>query len=374
MSKIVRLFLALAVTAGLCSSATAQYERKSVFSHRYHIDEEELSCADCHGEANASDSANDDLNPVPTVCLDCHDPGTVNTTWAPKTREYIFSHNYHLDALDLTCTDCHASVQHMDNAKESGLPIMADCMTCHNDVAAPRACAACHTSPQAALVPATHAPGWEREHGLQARITDTSCLPCHSVDQCQQCHEGALLAEWDNGVVQNTFAPELQGDAGLVVKRVHHLNYRFLHALEARGKSSYCATCHEVDSGDFCADCHNPAMNADIRPVWHGGADWGALAGGVGSGGGRHAELARRDLENCAACHGIQSDDPTCLTCHMDGTRGKGNDPSTHARSFVGDIGNGDFHDDEDATCFVCHTYKGPIGGDGFCGYCHGGK
>ncbi len=374
MSKIALSALALILAAGLLNRAAAQYERQSVFSHRYHIEEEELDCADCHTRAQKSNLSADNLNPDPATCADCHDPGTVSTSWPEAQRDYAFSHNYHTDALELNCKKCHAQVPRLDRKTPEALPAMADCMTCHSGEAAPRDCAACHNAPRASLTPESHAPGWKREHGRQARITDASCIPCHSVDQCQECHDGAILAEWSDDSVQTTSAPESEGSDQLTVKRMHNLNYRFLHVLDARGKASACVTCHELDSGDFCADCHNPAKNADIRPAWHGGADWGALAGGVGSGGGRHAELARRDLENCAACHGVQGDDPTCLLCHMDRTRGLGNDPQTHARSFAGDIGEGDFHDDDGAACFVCHTYRGPAGGNGFCGYCHEGK
>jgi len=207
------------------------------------------------------------------------------------------------------------------------------------------------------------------------------------VSDCQECHEGGALTELAEpvggqheraGIREAPLAPEIEGTQGMILKR-HGLNYRFLHGIEARGKRSYCATCHELDIGDFCAECHNQGMNEKgmnptIRPLWHGGADWGALAGGVGSGGGRHAEMARRDIETCVACHNLQGDDPTCLLCHMDRTRGRGNDPKTHSTSFASDMGEGDFHDDEGAMCYTCHLYKGPAGGDGFCGYCHGRK
>ena len=53
------------------------------------------------------------------------------------------------------------------------------------------------------------------------------------------------------------FAAQLEG-SGNVVDRVHGLNFRFLHGIEARGKSSDCLTCHEIDNGDFCAECHTP--------------------------------------------------------------------------------------------------------------------
>jgi hypothetical protein len=247
-------------------------------------------------------------------------------------------------------------------------------MACHSGLTAPRDCEACHHADRQALVPASHAAGWGREHGRTARITDATCVPCHAVSECQECHDGAQLTDMValGAHAGSAFGPELEGAAGQILQRVHGLNYRFLHSLDARGKTSDCLTCHDLAAGDFCAECHNPAGDGR-RPMWHGGADWGALAGAVGSGGGRHASLARRDLENCAVCHEPQGDDPSCLLCHMDRTPGLGNDPRTHRRSFADDVGEGDFHDDDGALCFACHTNT-MSAGTGFCGYCHGAE
>ena len=168
---------------------------------------------------------------------------------------------------------------------------------------------------------------------------------------------------------QTPTAPQLTGSAGTVLQSVHGLNFRFLHSLEARGKGSDCLVCHELDSGDFCAQCHNPAGDEGLRPAWHGGADWGAQAAVVGTGGGRHAELARQDMESCVACHDVGGEDPVCLLCHIDRNPGRGNDPRTHDSAFADDIGDGDFDDDDGANCFACHTRANTP--DSFCSYCH---
>ncbi|MEW6749592.1 MAG: cytochrome c3 family protein [Candidatus Latescibacterota bacterium] len=341
------------------------------FPHRVHVVDQGMACGDCHAGVAESRLASDDLNPGAPVCLDCHDQGSVPAPVPAPGREYRFAHQDHA-ALGLECQRCHAGVLH-EEAGARGLPLMAECMTCHNGVAADRQCGACHTRDRAFLVPASHQPGWRSEHGRQARITDSSCIPCHTVDTCEECHGGALLLDLGGqlGARQTPFAPELEGAAGQTVKRVHGLNYRFLHALEARGKGSNCAVCHDVENGDFCAQCHNPQADPSIRPVWHGGADWGALAGGVGTGGGRHAELARRDMESCVACHEVQGSDPSCLLCHMDRAPGRGNDPRTHSTSFAGDVGEGDFHDDDGAACFACHVRSDRDDPQGLCAYCH---
>ena len=359
--------LALAV-AGLASWTPARAE-EPVFPHLLHVEEEGLECVDCHGLAVESSQADDHLLDA-GACLDCHDEGDVPTEWPATGRDILFPHQHHVVGLDLDCRSCHAGVLREGVA---ALPAMDGCMTCHTGLQAPRECSACHLAELVELVPPYHDAGWTDGHGQLARISDTGCVPCHAVSDCQECHEGALLTELAAlGVARQTpFGPQLAGSDGQIIQRVHGLNYRFLHALEARGKASNCISCHELDTGDFCGECHNPAGDAGLRPMWHGGADWGALAGAVGSGGGRHADMARRDMENCAACHETQGDDPTCLLCHMDRTPGRGNDPRTHGRDFADEVGEGDFHDDPDALCYACHQRQ-TVAGAGFCGYCHG--
>jgi hypothetical protein len=187
-------------------------------------------------------------------------------------------------------------------------------MGCHNAQAAPRECESCHLQPRAELKPGSHQPGWKTGHGPEARLADSSCLPCHRAGECQECHEGALLSELAGGRRQTPFASRLESEKGQALLEVHGLNYRFLHGLEARGKASECATCHELEAGDFCAQCHNPGGDPGLRPVWHGGADWVPLQGG-----GRHASLARQDLENCISCHDLEGREPTCQRCHQAG-------------------------------------------------------
>lgn len=56
---------------------------------------------------------------------------------------------------------------------------------------------------------------------------------------------------------------------------------------------------------------------------------------GVGSGGGDHATLAKRDIERCMSCHDVNGADPTCITCHFDADGIKGTNPKTHPVGFM---------------------------------------
>ena len=86
----------------------------------------------------------------------------------------------------------------------------------------------------------------------------------------------------------------------------------------------------------------------------------------------QHDELAKRDIENCAACHDVQGADPNCILCHSDPDGVKGTNPKTHEINFMRDV-EGDWHTDVRSICYDCHSSSN-TSGVGFCGYCHGVK
>ena len=158
------------------------------------------------------------------------------------------------------------------------------------------------------------------------------------------------------------------------LERVHGLDYRFTHGIDAKGKESTCMTCHETET--FCVECHNSSGGdfamGGFTPVSHQAPDFIIL--GVGSGGGEHAKLARRDIESCSSCHDVEGADPSCILCHVDPDGIKGTNPRTHQIGFMRDQ-EGDWHSDYNSLCYNCHTDANAnpngIKGNGFCGYCH---
>ncbi len=48
-------------------------EDNLLFSHKYHLVEEEMECVDCHAIAENSTTGFDDLMPNKEVCADCHE-------------------------------------------------------------------------------------------------------------------------------------------------------------------------------------------------------------------------------------------------------------------------------------------------------------
>ena len=123
------------------------------------------------------------------------------------------------------------------------------------------------------------------------------------------------------------------------------------------------ASCHQGENADYSLGGVEPTSH--LKPNF--------VTIGVGSGGGIHATLARRDIETCAACHDVQGADPTCITCHLDSDGIKGTNPKTHPAGFMHDT-YGDWHTSNASVCFTCHTSSSPSSppGVGFCGYCHG--
>jgi hypothetical protein len=93
---------------------------------------------------------------------------------------------------------------------------------------------------------------------------------------------------------------------------------------------------------------------------------------GVGSGGGQHAILAKREIESCVSCHDIQGGDPTCIVCHLDSDGIRGTNPKTHSSNFMRDV-DGDWHETKSSVCYNCHTsaITATQQSDGFCNYCH---
>jgi hypothetical protein len=202
---------------------------------------------------------------------------------------------------------------------------------------------------------------------------------CHDnvTNSCDECHVASnVITEINlpNDFYQPYVSKQFSdGPQKQQITKVHELNYRFTHGIDAKGQTSECQSCHEVET--FCSSCHQSeggdfAMGG-IVPTSHLKTNFFTL--GVGSGGGEHAILAKRDIERCVSCHDVQGADPTCITCHLDNDGNKGSDPKTHALGYMSEL-KGDWHDSQGSICYNCHTSQTPSSpaGIGFCGYCHG--
>jgi len=364
-------------------------EKLIKFSHKLHA--EQTDCKSCHTKTADSKSLNDRLLPDHTACATCHDvedDKSCNTChfddkYEPllqRKSELIFDHNSHVNQKNLECQNCHKGISDVDYAFQAtqANPEMEDCSSCHNSFkgTASNACETCHLN-TSNLIPQDHqVVNFKKSHKFLAEATNANCVMCHDNSSCQDCHISTNMLTEDN-TATNFYAPYsahnfVDGAKQQKITRVHDLNFVYTHGVELKGKESECQTCHQVES--FCAECHNSEGNdfglAGFTPASHKSPSFITL--GVGSGGGEHASLAKRDIERCASCHDTQGTDPACITCHLDNDGIKGTNPKTHPRNFMSDE-KGDWHDSQASVCFNCHTST-LTAGVGFCGYCHTSK
>jgi hypothetical protein len=207
-----------------------------------------------------------------------------------------------------------------------------------------------------------------------------SCATCHGQNFCADCHGAAPLMQFGRSALMTEPSPRSSSTSDTPrqtnLQMVHSMNYRYTHGIDAKAKTTDCYSCHSAQT--FCVECHSVGDNLTpgIKPATHLASQFTTL--GVGSGGGRQGELARRDIESCMSCHDIRGGDPVCVTCHSDADGIRGTDPKTHPAGFHSGDGDGSWHTDPGASCYSCHTDMNAsprgIAGKGFCGYCHGSK
>ncbi len=358
------------------------------FSHELHA--EDVACEDCHTGVPESTTLTGRLLPEKDVCATCHDVdddeecGTCHyeDVYEPLVQDksgLYFSHSQHVND-NTKCTTCHKGIEKVAYAGESmgANPPMETCYTCHGDTkVASSACEACHVSNDN-LIPNNHKKvNFAKNHKFLAEESE-NCVMCHEDPFCETCHNATVALDVTNTAddFYTPYSPHSYtgNHKNQQITRVHELNYRYSHGIDARGKTSDCATCHQTEQ--FCVECHNLEGGdhalGGFLPTSHTVANF--LLIGAGSGGGKHADFAKRDIESCASCHDVQGGDANCILCHSDPDGIQGTNAKTHESMFRHDE-HGDWHDDEGSLCFNCHTDANArpagISGVQFCGYCH---
>ena len=361
------------------------------FSHKTHQDVGD--CTTCHSKVQNSKTLGSITLPSHDDCSTCHDVSDeknctmchykdVFESLKLKKSELKFDHSFHLNKEKLQCTTCHKGIFDVAYAEDApnGFPNMETCYSCHNNTkAAPTTCTTCHIT-TANLIPQSHkSESFISTHKFAARELNSNCAMCHDDASCEDCHAATTMIKpgytpSDKNPAQG-FAPYSPSSSSNGVKqqkltRVHSLDYRFTHGIDAMGKTAECQSCHQLNT--FCTTCHQSKTGENalggIAPFSHLKSNFMII--GVGSGGGEHAKLARRDIESCAACHDVQGGDPVCIKCHTDPDGIQGTNPKTHPANYMKDV-HGDWHNSDGSICFNCHTNTHQAG-VGFCGYCHG--
>lgn len=369
-------------------SSSDEKEVKIKFSHSVHA--ELVDCKTCHSAVVESVSLNDRLFPNHDNCSSCHNVNNENEcstchvgdAYEPLVKEkseLIFNHKFHIEDQNMDCESCHKGLREVDYSWQAlaAHPPMENCYSCHNDkTVASNACESCHIS-TANLYPQNHKIArFINTHKFSAQMVGANCIMCHDNHSCEECHVATnVITEVNlrNDFYQPYYSSNfVDGSKQQAIRRVHDLNYRITHGFDAKGKTSECQSCHQVET--FCATCH-ASENTDfaysgIMPSTHLKPNFFTI--GVGTGGGLHATLAKRDIERCTSCHDVNGGDAVCITCHLDSDGIKGTNPKTHVAGFMKDQ-KGDWHDSQGSICYNCHTSANPNSSinAGFCNYCH---
>lgn len=302
------------------------------FSHKQHIKDVGVECATCHPAVALSKGLADNLIPTHDQCSSCHEeqvngdcgychknPDDI-TARPVVDRALLFSHERHLERKNVECATCHAGIEDAGPGTMVAAPTMATCTTCHNNVTASSTCEKCHTDFVTLLPPDHKRSDFLRSHRDMTRLgaLSTDCQMCHTETFCQQCHTGAGLKAFlpkDLRVEPRPKTSTKDSPRRTILQNVHELNYRFTHGIDARSKQAECGSCHVTQT--FCVECHDAGGNitqGTFKPKSHMVPGFTTL--GRGTGGGVHAEEARRDIESCMSCHDVEGRDPSCLQCH----------------------------------------------------------
>ncbi|MFC2084581.1 cytochrome C [Bacteroidota bacterium] len=390
---ILHLFLiGTAFTVNMNPETEIDNKKVIIFSHQFHY-ELEVECEDCHPNALESSSLEDRLLPKKDDCASCHDVNdeeeckschyeNVYESLKEKIQDLHFNHKFHLTNQNMECTKCHKDFDEIDYSNDisTNKPLMQDCYSCHNNQSiATMYCESCHIS-TANLIPNDHKiSSFSKNHKYTTLNDNENCIMCHDNSFCETCHISTVAINEKN-IPTDFYTPYSPHKFKDDIKqqqltRIHEINYRFTHGIDATGKTSECRTCHEVES--FCVECHNSSESdfalSGLAPSSHSLPNFTTI--GFGSGGGEHAVLAKRDIESCTACHNTYGADPNCILCHVDNDGNKNTNPKTHELNFRGDE-HGDWHSDDGSICYNCHidpnAHPNGIAGIGFCSYCHG--
>ncbi len=392
LSLIIILFLTIAAI-DINKSDEPKKTNKDVIKFSHAVHKEATDCASCHTGVMESMSLNDRLLPEKSVCATCHDVEDtdqcnychyedVQEPLLIKKSELLFNHKLHTSDQKMECESCHKGLGDVAYSFESRSvnPPMVNCYSCHNDrTVATNNCETCHIS-TVNLIPVDHQQvGFLKSHKHKAISMNNNCEMCHDNTFCESCHVSTTMITETNKArdFYTPFSPHkfVDNTKQQQLTRVHDLNYRFTHGIDAKGKSANCQTCHQTET--FCAECHTSSGGdyalGGMVPASHRAPNFVTI--GVGTGGGQHATLARRDIERCSGCHDVQGADANCILCHVDNDGIKGTNPKTHIRGFMKSSSDGDWHNDLGSVCYSCHTDANarPTGkkGIGFCGYCH---
>ncbi|MCA9688801.1 MAG: cytochrome c3 family protein [Nannocystaceae bacterium] len=291
-----------------------------------------MQCTDCHKSVAQSVRAPENNLPTGAACDGCHgarhprtagepedcnichtavEGGRVTATVKTGAAKLHFSHKAHL-ARGTDCATCHGDMSKVRLATSLQLPDEGTCLRCHDGLRARDRCSVCHPSDRGGvlltrdvidrtaprLIPrgssawgAAHDLHFVEDHKGIAKANPGLCANCHDEKFCTDCHGGAIRP-----------------------LRIHAANYLTTHAIDARGATQDCQSCHRLQTD--CLACHERlgmGSGPDSRFGLGSGLrfhpdGWAGPPGAPQA----HAFPAQRNIGACASCH----TEDTCLACH----------------------------------------------------------
>jgi Outer membrane cytochrome MtrC/MtrF-like, domains II/IV/Cytochrome c7 and related cytochrome c len=268
-------------------------------------------CATCHSKAGFTPQLTASMDAA--SCRGCHTPEEIENPGFTKDPRMIgahvasgkyvnikFSHTAHFKAKDefmIQCTTCHYAVPRSTGLANLSLPMMLDCVECHDTSKKISAefrmsnCKTCHDDKTGVsgaapanhtrnLKPDFHTESFRVQHAAESAAPNAKCFVCHQN-------------------VTPTLQPKLQCVGCHQVMRPVSHTARWkddVHGKFAALDRTTCATCHVAS---YCSTCHNELPRSHVPlPLFKAGA---------------HATLAMLDQRSCLTCHTFQN---TCAECH----------------------------------------------------------
>ncbi len=244
-----------------------------------------LSIILCFG---LSVSAEDDNE----TCLSCHDDSELTgiNHNGKEVSMFVTSDSLNLSVhADLSCIDCHADLEGVDDFPHEENLAKVDCASCHDDVAAEFATSVHGMAKHNDLAPTCSS--CHGTHNIRSSENPESMTARNNIAQtCANCHEKNMLSK-DPDI-------KLSSISGRYMKGIHAK--RFSEGIETAATCTDCHGVHDLKLASHsdskvnkmnipktCSKCHE-----EIYVKYSRGIHGKALAAGI------------LDAPNCVDCHG----------------------------------------------------------------------
>jgi len=227
-----------------------------VFSHKAHMERTGDDCFTCHPAKKSSKSL-DRLIPPMKTCETCHSEeiGRLDCTFCHKDLSML--------AQPPRSFMVHRQGWQRDHAALAR-PQPDICARCHDR----SHCASCHSrveeitiysrSPEGVARQYIHRGDWITLHGADARLDQASCLRCHGIKGCEECHKRMKVSPTGpQGIHRHPQGWLVQGSPDF-------------HGRAARREIAACASCHDRGTQSNCVTCHRsrPGARSPHPPGW----------------------------------------------------------------------------------------------------------